>query len=307
MCANCGTSLGVSVARSGGVRAVAWMNHCAECAEGVADQMVLDEELAGIGIWRCSWCGLTRTCRRGWTTRCHACLDDRTNTRELELDGLAQAFASRFPGYFMQVQAELPTIELDDVAVHELLSASAYADELEFRGQPGWTVVAGDVKGLPYLRWGNESHGFWGRHDKCGKVQNLSARECRFCDPEPGSRTHRARKDDPHLLYLVRYNDRLKVGHGDRGRILTHVRGGATIVAVRRARFAETVQAERAILRRHEKLIKKRQRGLPLSFGSGTEVLPGGTDVDLAEFLPEAEDVTGYYELHALGIGAAKE
>ncbi|MCE3554516.1 hypothetical protein LWC33_24040 [Pseudonocardia sp. RS11V-5] len=306
-CANCGTTLGVPVTKKGGVRAVAWMNHCDECAEGVADQMVLAEEFTTVQIWRCDWCGLTRTCRNGWTTRCHSCLDDRTNLADLDLDGLAAEFEAQFPDYVPQARLWLESDTLDDAGVHEYLSAAAYEEELEFRAQPGWTVIAGDVKGLPYERWGTESHGFWGIHDKCGTVQNLSTRECRECEPEPGSRTHRARKDDPHLLYLVRNDGRLKIGHGDRNRILTHTRGGAEIVSVRKATFAETVKAEREILQRHKKLIRTRHKNLPPSFGSGTEVLPGDTDVDLAEFLPDAEDVTAYYELHALGVRAVAD
>lgn len=302
ICANCGDSLGIPVTKKGGVRAVAWMNHCDERADAIAEQMVLADEFPTVQIWQCSECELTRTCRPGWSTRCHACLDDRTNLTDLDLDGLAAAFEDRFPEYAEEAKEWLVADALDDASVHEYLSAAAYEEELEFRAHPGWTVLAGDVKGLPYQRWDTESHGFWGRHDKCGTVQNLSVRECRNCDPEPGSRTHRARKDDPHLLYLVANDGRLKVGHGDRNRILTHTRGGAAIVSVRRATFAETTTAERDILRRHSKVISKGHKDLPKSFGSGTEVLPGETDIDLSEFLPDAEDVTTYYALHALGI-----
>jgi hypothetical protein len=308
VCANCWATLDVPLQRRGGVRAVAWMNHCDACADGVADQMTLLHDRpsgAAIQIWRCTWCGLTRTCRAGWATRCHGCLDDRTNLNELELDGLAAALEARYPELVPEARqwaALEPDEKLDAADVYEWVSAVAYEDELEFRAQPGWTVIAGDIKGLPYRRWGTESHGFWGRHNACGTIQNLSKLECQTCPPAVDSRTRRARQDDPHLLYLVRHGDHVKVGHGDRGRILTHIRGGAEVAAVRRATFSETVKAERAILQRHKKLIRKRHQDLPRSFGAGTEVLPAGANVDLVEFLREAEDVTAYYELQALGI-----
>jgi hypothetical protein len=47
ICANCWETLDVPLGKSGGLRAVAWMNHCDACAEGVADQMTLVEDQPG--------------------------------------------------------------------------------------------------------------------------------------------------------------------------------------------------------------------------------------------------------------------
>ena len=59
---------------------------------------------------------------------------------------------------------------------------------------------------------------------KAGRV------ECRVCPPEPDSRSNRARKDDPHLLYLVRYRGLKKFGRGYEGRVKAHQNAGAEVV-----------------------------------------------------------------------------
>jgi hypothetical protein len=262
-CVNCLTRVR---GRAGGRlrgRDIAWHAHCPPCAALVVDQMepVLSVERsrgAPLEIHRCRWCGAERTCPAGWATRCHLCRDERT--------------------------------------VGALASATTLVDALAQYEQPGWTVIAGDVLGLPWTdrQYERKSHGTWGRHDACGRIQVMSRDrdECAVCTPEPGSRTHRARADDTHLLYLVRYQDFVKFGRGYRSRVHHHLRSGATPVQVLTARHADVHLAELALKRTHVRDVLRGITGVPESFGAGTEVLPIGLSPDLATFLPHGEDVT---------------
>ncbi|MGW6934567.1 hypothetical protein ACWGE0_31215 [Lentzea sp. NPDC054927] len=260
-------------------RPVAWHAHCLPCAALVADQMEPIESVARPGgkpiqIMRCRWCGAERTCPVGWATRCHLCLDDRTSA-----DATATGLGAR--------------------EATQLLAVTTLIGVLAQFEQPGWTVIAGDLLGLPWTddQYARNSHGTWGRHDACGRIQVMSRGrdECAACPPEPGSRTHRARADDTHLLYLVRYRDFVKFGRGYHGRVRHHLRLGATPVQVLTARHAEVHVAELALKRRHVTDVLRGITGVPESFGAGTEVLPLRLSPDLAAFLRQGEDVTRHF------------
>lgn len=299
-CANCGIGLGVPVGRSGGVpAAVAWMNSCRPCADLAAEMMELEEDRPGgakIQIWRCRVCGSRRACQPGWRTRCHACLDERTVLDGAALDGLAEELRDHLDSELTAILRDGldlgPNEWVDDVGAFQLFSALDVDDEMAFYDRPGWTLVAGDLKGLP---WGwtdaPHSHGVWGRHVACGTLQNVRRlAECAVCDPEPGSRTHRARADRQQLLYLVSFDHPrlgpvLKYGHGDRDRLKAHITGGAEPVCVLQAKHHTVVAAERTLRRQHRGVAIGPIAGLPSSFGRGREVVPASVDVALHDGL----------------------
>lgn len=106
--------------------------------------------------------------------------------------------------------------------------------------------------------------------------------DCATCGPQPGSRTHRARHDEPYLLYQVTIKGLTKFGVGTRDRVREHQRGGATVVRVLRAPFAEVILAERNLKTAHANdVLHKRTRKMPMSFGQGTEVVGRRVAVDL--------------------------
>jgi hypothetical protein len=163
--------------------------------------------------------------------------------------------------------------------------------------RPGWTVIATDVWGLPWrgIRSRTISHGTWARHDACGAIAVLHAGsvDCPACGPQPGSRTYRARQDEPYLLYHVTFKSLTKFGVGTEDRVRAHQRAGATVVQVLRSSFAEVVLAERALKTTHAaKILNKRTRGMPPTFGQGTEVVRRGDIISLADALTGAEDIT---------------
>ncbi|WHT18494.1 hypothetical protein N8J89_36180 [Crossiella sp. CA-258035] len=270
-CANCGVPMPGRANTGDRGPDIAYFVHCRPCAALVAGQMdLLEAEPNGakIRIYGCRRCGTTRAFRATWKPRCPVCLDERT--RGLGIRLLAERRARGI-----------------------VLARSA---EYEW---PGWTLLAGDYWGLP---WNHpreagkrvSSHGFWGRHQACGMVALLKKVrvECRFCPAEPGSRTHHARRHDPHLLYLVEFQGLLKFGHGNAQRIRTHQLEGAEVRLVLQATHAEVVAAERVLKKRHRELLVPRGTLLPHSFGRGTEVVAAGVPVDLAEVLLRARDVT---------------
>ncbi|WP_091451513.1 hypothetical protein [Actinokineospora iranica] len=301
-------------------RDIAWCAQCPACAAVVADQLevVLDRpDGAPIQIRRCRWCGAERVCRPTWATRCHICLDDRTSP-ESEVMAMGRELVRRTdsePDLADLVRSFLGLGKESRVPVRgaaEFAAATALVGELAEYEQPGWTVLAGDVHGLPWFgaRWLTWSHGTWGRHDRCGRVRKLDRghTECAVCEPEPGSRTHRARADDQHLLYLVGHGDLVKFGCGYPARVRDHLREGAAPIQVLAARHADVAAAELALKRRYRNQVvaaeparKRRYREqvaaaeLPRSFGAGTEVLAAGTSVDLYAVLPHGADVTHRY------------
>jgi hypothetical protein len=70
-----------------------------------------------------------------------------------------------------------------------------------------------------------------------------------------GFRTHRAKAGQPQYLYLVRYRNFWKFGHGDANRVRAHLRCGAEPICVLTAPFQEVVAAELAIKRLYAKRV----------------------------------------------------
>jgi len=269
------------------------MVHCRKCAALALAQMEIAERRpngAPIDIWRCKVCGHQRACRPGWKTRCHMCLDvnfvmergaRHALTAMFRRDPRRREFARSWPD---DVQSsDGPRDYLQTCAVIRVL---AVIESLE---RPAWTMLAIDAYGLPYeLTDESLSHGSWAVHDSCGNVQKITpARaECRYCPPEPSSRSHWARSADPHLLYLVRYRDLLKFGHGDTARVRAHQRAGCEIVQVIEATHGEVVAAETSLKLRHRiHLIDPAEWDLPATFGVGSEVVGDQTGVDLTKAL----------------------
>ncbi len=130
-----------------------------------------------------------------------------------------------------------------DSAAVEASAAIALATMIRGAEWPGWEVLAADVHGLPRAgrKTAGTSHGTWARHQACGLVTKLGpgSVDCPRCGPASGSRTHLARRGDPCLLYLVVHRRWQKFGVGDQRRVSAHLRGGAQVVQVLRASFAE--------------------------------------------------------------------
>jgi hypothetical protein len=281
---------------------IAWMVHCMACAALVADQMELiaaRPDGAFIDIYRCRSCGTQRACRPGWQTRCMICLDDRTRLPDNAADVATKVLdALQHPPDISTVLRQDRNGDLREV--WQQCARQTVEDQTASLSRPGWTAVATDVWGLPWqIGTPREptSHGTWARHDVCGTVQKVTrARpECRKCPPEEGSRTHRAKAAQPQHLYLVHLGKVRKFGHGDANRVNAHLRAGADPVRVLRAPFEQVVTAELAIKRAYaDQIINAAQRGMPPSFGAGTEVLPATTDLDIRTYLTgtQVEDVT---------------
>jgi hypothetical protein len=156
------------------------------------------------------------------------------------------------------------------------------------------------VYGLPWAgrKTAASSHGTWARHQACGTIAKLhpGAVDCAACGPAAGSRTHLARRDDPYLLYLVVHRRWQKFGIGDQRRVRAHQRGGAEVIQVLRAPFAQVVLAEAALKRQHRTQIAGQvKRGMISSFGQVTEVTRRKTLIRLTDVLPNGEDVTQWF------------
>jgi hypothetical protein len=307
-CVNCADPVHGRAGGAGRGPDIAWFIHCWPCAELVQNQMEPVEELSAAGnivIYRCRTCGFERTCRPGWRTRCHVCLDERAADvpafdlgqdmlKYLRDDEDALREIRQFLG--MRRRAPIPVR-----GAGEFRSAISLDGELDRFRRSGWTVLAGDVHGLPWYgqRYGPPSHGTWGYHDECGTLQKMAqgALDCVTCGPQPGSRTHLARQDDPYLLYLVRFGRVQKFGVGDYRRVREHQRFGAEVVQVLTSRHADVVKAELALKRQHRDraILRGRQR-MPISFGTGTEVIPRRIPVDLSQVLPHGDDVTHRFD-----------
>jgi hypothetical protein len=303
LCVNCGRSLRETGATAQG-DAVAWYWHCRPCAQLAAQELELVADQPGgspIRIYRCRLCGSQRSCRPGWLTRCHLCLDERSHS--LVITDAAMRFRSGQSG-----DAEsLPSMRLlygllgrdaDQPAV-EASAALALATVVRRAERPGWDVVATDVHGLPWTgsRTAATSHGTWATHQVCGTVAKLrpGSIDCPVCGPAKGSRTHLARRDDPYLLYLVAHRGWQKFGVGDYRRVRSHQRGGAEVIQVLRAPFAHVVLAEAALKRMHRDQIAARTRRGMISSGQGTEVTRHSAVISLTDVLPDSQDVTYWF------------
>lgn len=305
ICANCEAPLSGPAAVVRG-KPTAWHNQCAECFELCqADMELADDCTAGgmIQVYRCRKCGDLRSCRPGWRTRCHVCLDARSSESLLAAHSKdCLAFFTRDPVFALRAGRSLPAGGGEPLTPRAIVAAAAcltVATALSRYDRPGWTIVATDVWGLPWrgVRTRPDSHGTWARHGPCGSVVKMKAGpvDCPACGPQPGSRTHLARQDDPYLLYLVDASELTKFGIGTEDRVREHQRGGASVTRVLRATFAEVVQAERELKTRHAgQVIGHRTRKMPASFGQGTEVVKG-IAIDLPAVLPGALDVTSRF------------
>lgn len=252
-------------------------------------------------VYRCRRCGVDRTCRRGWRTRCHICPDERsTPALEVLQKGGALLQALRHDPEQKALilrQLDLPgRAKLSAAALAAHLAALTLNDELDRYRRSGWTEIVTDVHGLPWLgeRLGDSSHGTSGVHRRCGTRQRLriGAIDCPECGPEAGSRTHAAKADDPYLLYLVRFGREQKFGVGDDRRVREHLRAGARLLQVLTSRHADVVKAERMIKQIHRPVsMHSRKANRPRSFGKGTEVIPAKIRIDLHDVLHDGDDV----------------
>jgi hypothetical protein len=256
---------------------------------------------AAIQIYQCRRCGDLRSCRRRWHTRCHVCLDERSNDQQLNQNSQdCLAVFSANPILGLRVGRNLNLDHGQQITGRAIVQATAtltVATALARLSRPGWTVIATDVWGLPWngVRSRPLSHGTWGQHDDCGTITLLRTGtvDCPACGPQPGSRTHRARQNDPYLLYQVTSKGLTKFGIGTEDRVRTHQRAGATVVQVLRSTFAEVVLAERKLKTSHaDDILIRKTRRMPATFGAGTEVLPREHTVTLTDALPGAEDIT---------------
>ena len=304
LCVNCGRSLGESGATAHG-DAVGWYWHCRPCAQLAAEQLELVADQPGgspIRVYRCRLCGSQRSCRPGWLTRCHLCLDERSHG--LVITDAAQRFRSAQSG-----DADLlPSLRLlygalgrdADHAGVEASAALVLATVVRRAERPGWDVVATDVHGLPWTgsRTAATSHGTWATHQACGSLAKLrpGSIDCPVCGPAKGSRPHLARRDDPYLLYLVAHRGWQRFGVGNYRRVRSHQRDGAEVIQVLRAPFAHVVLAETALKRMHRDQIAGRtRRGMISSFGQGTEVTRRSALISLTDVLPDSQDVTYWF------------
>lgn len=304
MCANCRVSVGPAPNVGNRGADIAWMVHCRDCADVVRGRMRLLEHRpsgSSIEFWQCNSCGRVRSCRPGWRTRCPVCLDHRTVLDFRAIAKLRASLGDAEAGFEMAKYFE---VSLRDVTFSHMLTRESerfLAEHEERYARPTWTLQASDVRGMPWRdRDPSISHGTWAAHDVCGTVQKitLARAECRLCPPEPGSRTHRAKVGQPHYLYLVRYSDMLKFGHGDAIRVRAHLRAGCQLVQLLRGPHEQVVDAETRIRRTHKNwLIDPRGRKLPTTFGAGSEVVTSEVDIDISSFLDpyDATDVTSSF------------
>jgi hypothetical protein len=306
ICVNCNDPLnGPGAVKRG--QDTAWHGSCYLCYELTADQLELIEDRPGgtpIQLYRCRRCGAARSCRPGWRTRCHVCLDERS-TGVIATEA-GQDFLARLedePSLAQQARQVLGLGPDEAITLRAAAEASAYlalADELRQLERPGWSLLAADVCGLPWAgtRTRHYSHGTWARHDACGTIAKLGTGtvDCPACGPEQGSRTHLSRADEPYLMYLVCTKRWQKFGVGDQRRVREHMRGSASVVQVLRAPFAEVVLAEKTLKQRHRDATPQRvRRGMIASFGQGTEVTRRRVPIDLSDVLPNGEDVTSWF------------
>jgi hypothetical protein len=304
LCVNCGRSLRESGTAVRG-DAVAWYWHCRPCSQLAAEQLELVADLPGgspIQIYKCRLCESQRSCRPGWLTRCHICLDERSHGPVI-IDA-AQRFRSLHSADAERLASTpLPSWALGsdtDQAAVEASAALVLATAIRRAERPGWDIVATDVHGLPWTgsKTAATSHGTWATHQACGTIARLrpGSIDCPACGPAKGSRTHLARRDDPYLLYLVEHRGWQKFGIGDYRRVRSHQRGGAEVIQVLRAPFAHVVLAETALKRLHRDQIAGRtRRAMITSFGQGTEVTRRSALVSLTDVLPDGQDVTYWF------------
>jgi hypothetical protein len=119
---------------------------------------------------------------------------------------------------------------------------------------------------------------------------------------EPTARSWESRVDAPQRLYLVAWQNWVKLGHGTDARVRQHLaHPDCRVLQVVEGRHVDITHAERIL--RH-KFAKKRKPGrniklqMPRSFGAGRELVPFKdiAGFDLTSVVPgEARDVTDEY------------
>jgi len=193
-CVNCGDPLAGPDAVARGPDA-AWHLQCWQCYELCAGQLELIADQpsgAPIRIYRCRRCGTTRSCRPGWTTRCHVCLDERSNGPVVTDAGYALLSGRGGDPELRRPALTPPTGEQIRRAV-EASSLRVLADVLRAARRPDWESLAADVHGLPWTgtKTSAVSHGTWGQHKTCRTIARLDSGPigCPACGPEWGSET----------------------------------------------------------------------------------------------------------------------
>jgi len=288
---------------------IAWFIHCRPCGELVTDQMEISHDRPSghpIQIHRCKNCGVARTCRPGWRTRCHICLDERTYGVAAMAAGDELLAGSTLPDSVFLAIAQRSLGDpkhADTVTIAAAAKANLLAlrNRLALHERSGWTLLAGDVHGLPWTaqRERTMSHGVWGTHDNCGNVQKipLGRVECEVCGPEPDSMTYWARRDEPYLLYLVRYGNIQKFGCGDARRVQAHLNSGAQLLQVRESSHERVVAAELELKRRYRRRsLPSAATTMPHTFGTGTEVVSARIKIDLRDVLSHSRDMSESFE-----------
>lgn len=156
ICANCGEPVTGRAGPAGRGADLAWMAMCRPCAELWTDGMDVVVDRPGgqhIQILRCTDCGRTRACRPRWRTRCHVCLDERTDPA-LSEQVVKASDVRRDPAFTPDVQDDIRDLmglangaDLEDWAVHQYLNLAAEFGVFDEFERPGWTVLAADICG----------------------------------------------------------------------------------------------------------------------------------------------------------------
>lgn len=154
LCANCGCPVAGSDARVDG-DAVAWYWHCQVCSQLAAKELdlIVDQPNGiSIQIYRCRRCGAQRSCRPGWLTRCHICLDERSHG-PLITDAAQRFRATHAGDAGLRMQTRLLSAVAgrdSDQAAVEASAALVLAAAVRPVERPGWDILATDVHGLPW-------------------------------------------------------------------------------------------------------------------------------------------------------------
>jgi hypothetical protein len=194
-CANCAEPLNGPDATPRGPD-TAWFIQCLACHKLAQERLELVEDQPGgarIQVYQCLVCSDQRSCRPGWTTRCHVCLDERSDAAWIE--AASKECLSEFakdPTQGLRVGRNLdlqPDEPITARAIVQAMSTLTIATALARFERPGWAIIASDVCGLPWrgLRSRSLSHGTWGRHETCGAIALMRAGTVTAATAVPGT------------------------------------------------------------------------------------------------------------------------